>query len=124
MESASSHETDVFGTCPTELRFSKVGDTVTVKKHRNLNLCANREHFVSDLIAVPYRGDAALQNTPLQASTLDVEQVIKNGIIQSAESNEEYMYRPLSSRQSGAKTTVHTKITLVSNKKAAPASSK
>lgn len=115
---------DVYGSCPTEFSFSKDGDVLIVRKERNLNRCAYREDFRSDILSVGYAGASPLQNTPLMASSMKSTQKIKNKIIDSAESVEEYFYRPFSNREAGAKTVVETKIKLVSTKKAAPASSK
>lgn len=115
---------DVFGSCPTDFSFSKDGDTLIVRKERNLNRCAYREDFRSDILSVGYAGGSPLQNTPLMASSMTVTQRIKNKILDSAESVEEYFYRPLSNRDAGAKTVVETKIKLVSTKKQAPSSSK
>lgn len=117
------HEVDVFGACPTEFTFTKDGDTLIVRKDRNLNRCAYREDFVSDILSVPYAGGSPLQNTPILASSMQVTQKIKNGVLSSAECSEEYFHRPLSNRDAGAKTVVETKITLASQKKQAPANS-
>ena len=117
-------QVDVFGSCPTDFSFSKDGDTLIVRKERNLNRCAYREDFRSDILTVGYAGGSPLQNTPLMASSMKVVQKIKNKIIDSAESSEEYFYRPLSNRDAGAKTVVETKIKLVSSKKQGPSSSK
>jgi len=115
-------EVDVYGSCPTDFQFSKDGDTLIVRKERNLNRCAYREDFRSDILSVGYAGGSPLQNTPLMASSLKSTQKIKNKILDSAESVEEYFYRPLSNRDAGAKTVVETKIKLVSTKKQGPSS--
>jgi hypothetical protein len=64
-----------------------------------------------------------LQTAPLLESTQEVQQKLKDGVLNSAESHETYLYRPFSNQEAGAKTIVDSKLTLVvSKKQAAPAS--
>jgi hypothetical protein len=64
-----------------------------------------------------------LQAAPLLESTQELQQKLKDGVLNSAESHETYLYRPFSTQESGAKTIVDSKLTLVvSKKQAAPAS--
>lgn len=64
-----------------------------------------------------------MQTAPLLESTQELQQKLKGGVLNSAESHETYLYRPFSNQEAGAKTIVDSKLTLVvSKRQAAPAS--
>nr|CAD7199620.1 unnamed protein product [Timema douglasi] len=54
------------------------------------------------------------QSAPVLSSLFHSEQTFKSGVLQRAVSKETYLYRPFANRESGAKTTVETKLTFVS----------
>ncbi|XP_039286010.1 apolipophorins-like, partial [Nilaparvata lugens] len=113
------YETDVFGVCPTDFEFSKSGNSHRIKKTRNLNQCAHREILNFPVISASYSLNSAFQSSPILSSSLKVEQQIKDGVLESAVSDEKYYYQPHLSIDSGATVAVKTKLTFVSKAKGA-----
>ncbi|RZF44088.1 hypothetical protein LSTR_LSTR004460 [Laodelphax striatellus] len=113
------YETDVFGVCPTDFEFSKSGNSYRIKKTRNLNQCAHRESLNFPVISASYSLNSAFQSSPILSSSLKVEQQFKDGVLESAVSDEKYYYQPHLSIDSGATVAVKTKLTFVSKAKGA-----
>ncbi|XP_046401090.1 apolipophorins-like isoform X2 [Ischnura elegans] len=111
--SASLHETDIFGVCPTDFTYHEEGDVLKVTKRRNLNRCAHREGLHNNFFSSYYDEPSELHSSPLLQSTLQVEQTIKDKMVVSAVGEESYLFRPFSNGASGAQTTVTTRLTLV-----------
>ncbi|XP_046401094.1 apolipophorins-like [Ischnura elegans] len=111
--SASLHETDIFGVCPTDFTYHEEGGVLKVTKHRNLNRCAHREGLHNNFFSTYYDEPSELHSSPLLQSTLQVEQTIKDKMVVSAVGEESYLFRPFSNGGSGAQTTVTTRLTLV-----------
>lgn len=105
-----SHETDVFGTCPTTFSKSQSGDTVTVIKTRNLNLCGHRETLSNGLITSVIDDQSGVKSTPLLNGDYISEQRFKNGILENVQLTEEYHYVPFSSGDAGARVKVTTTV--------------
>lgn len=93
-----------------------------VKKTRNLNRCSHREDLKEAVPSTQLIGFADIHSAPLLDASLQVEQKIKGGVIQSVNSRETYLYQPFSNQGNGAKTIVETKLTLVSSVPQAPPS--
>ncbi|XP_076681659.1 retinoid- and fatty-acid binding glycoprotein apolipophorin isoform X2 [Andrena cerasifolii] len=106
------HETDVMGACPTDFTFHKEGDSLIVRKTRNLGQCAYRESINQDLISASTDTAAGIKSSPLLASQQEVEQRFKRGVLKKAVSKEVYKLRPFSNGNAGAKTVVETTLTL------------
>ncbi len=105
-----SYETDVFGTCPTTFSKSKSGDTVTVIKTRNLNLCGHRETLSNGLITSVIDDNSGVKSTPLLNGDYISEQRIKNGILENVQLTEDYHYVPFTSGEAGARVKITTNI--------------
>ncbi|XP_076231616.1 retinoid- and fatty-acid binding glycoprotein apolipophorin [Calliopsis andreniformis] len=114
--STSHHETDVMGACLTHFTFQKDGDSLVVRKNRNLAECAFRENINQDLISASTDTSAGIKSSPLLGAQQSVEQHFKRGVLNSATSNEVYQLRPFSNGEAGAKTSVETKLTLTGEK--------
>ncbi|KAG8239237.1 hypothetical protein J437_LFUL012561, partial [Ladona fulva] len=54
--SAHAHETDIFGTCPTDYTFYEDGSILKITKRRNLNRCAHREGLQNTFLTSSYHG--------------------------------------------------------------------
>ncbi|XP_071450261.1 apolipophorins-like [Hetaerina americana] len=111
--SVTLHETDIFGTCPTDFTYHEEGSVLKVTKRRNLNRCGHREDIHNIFHSAHYDGPSDLQSTPLLQSNLQVEQTIKDKVVTSAVGQETYLFRPFANGASGAQTTVTTRLTLV-----------
>lgn len=112
LQSADSktYETDVFGTCPTTFSKSQSGDTVTVIKTRNLNLCGHRETLSNGLITSVIDESSGVKSTPLLNGDYVNEQRFKGGVLENVQLSEEYHYVPFSSGEAGARVKVTTNI--------------
>ncbi|CAH1391672.1 unnamed protein product [Nezara viridula] len=106
---ATQLETDISGTCPTGYEFSKSGNSVTVRKSRDLVKCAHREDISVPYLTTPYYVKSDFQSSPLLSSKLGGEQKIEGGILTLASREEHYEYRPGASE---ATAKVHVKTTL------------
>lgn len=107
---SKSYETDVFGTCPTTFSKSQSGDTVTVIKTRNLNLCGHRETLSNGLITSVIDDNSGVKSTPLLNGDYISEQRFKGGILETVQLTEDYHYVPFTSGEAGAKVKVTTSI--------------
>jgi len=116
---------DVFGSCPTGFSFHKEGETLTVKKERNLNHCSHRESINQGPVSAVYDLNSEIQSAPILSSHQKIEQRFKRGILNKVTSIETYRLRAWSNGNLGAKTIVQTTLTLKSengDKPAAPVS--
>lgn len=111
----SYFQIDVFGSCPTDFSFNKEGETLTVKKERNLNRCFHRENIREGPLSVIYDPKSDIHSAPTLASHQKIEQRFKRGILNKATSVETYKLRPWSNGNLGAKTIVQTTLTLKSD---------
>jgi hypothetical protein len=121
----SNFQIDVFGSCPTGFSFHKEGETLTVKKERNLNHCSHRENIRNGPVSAIYDLDSEIQSAPILSSHQKIEQRFKRGILNKVISIETYKLRAWSNGNLGAKTIVQTTLTLKSengDKPAAPVS--
>lgn len=91
-----------------------------VTKHRDLEKCQFREKLRQSFFAVSHGHESELQSSPLMDSQYESEQRFKNGVLESATVKEEYLFRPFSNGDSGAKTKVLTKLVFESKTPAAP----
>ncbi|KAG4078631.1 hypothetical protein HA402_015221 [Bradysia odoriphaga] len=105
---SKSYETDVFGTCPTSFSKSQSGDTLTVIKTKNLNLCGHRETLSNGLITSVIDDSAGVKSTPLLNGDYVSEQRYKSGILENVQLTEDYHYVPFSSGEAGARVKVTT----------------
>ncbi|XP_053619006.1 apolipophorins isoform X2 [Plodia interpunctella] len=111
-ETKSSVETDIFGACPTEAFSSQEGSSVLVHRSRDLSRCAFREQGKNDLITSVLNPSAEIKNTQVLQSNLNVESKVNNGIPEKVAATEEYLYKPFSIGENGARAKVYTKLTL------------
>ncbi|KAM3956905.1 retinoid- and fatty-acid binding glycoprotein apolipophorin isoform 2-T2 [Aphomia sociella] len=123
-ETKPSTQTDIFGACPTEAVSSQEGDSVLVHRNRDLTRCAHREQGKNDLITAIYNPSAEIKNSQILRSTLNVESKVKHGVPEKVASIEDYLYRPFSAGENGAKAKVLTTLTLTGKSKAGGGSSK
>lgn len=122
-EQKPSTQVDVFGTCPTEVSSSKEGGSVLIHRSRDLSRCGHREHGRNELVTGVFNPSAEIKDTQVLASSLNVETKVNNGVPEKVSASEEYLYRPFSVGEHGARAKVHTKLTLTGKAKAASAPS-
>ncbi|KAL4704767.1 hypothetical protein ACJJTC_016888 [Scirpophaga incertulas] len=120
-EQKSSTQTDVFGVCPTDASSSKEGGAVLVHRTRDLSACGHREQGKNDLVTAIYNPSAGIKSSQVLQSVLTVESKVNNGVPEKVAANEEYLYKPFSVGENGARAKVHTKLTLTGTTKGAPA---
>ncbi|XP_046492116.1 apolipophorins [Neodiprion pinetum] len=118
--STTHHETDVFGSCPTDFTFSTSGESRTIKKHRNLEECLYRENIRQDLMSASIDPNSGFKTTPLLASEQEVEQQFNRGILNKVKSVETYKLKPFSNGEAGARTVVETTLTFKGKKGDSP----
>ncbi|XP_038219067.1 apolipophorins [Zerene cesonia] len=111
-EQKSSTQIDVFGACPTDVSSSQEGAAVLLHRRRDLSRCAYREQGKNDLISAVYNPSAVIKNTQILQSALTVETKVNNGIPEKVAASEDYVYRPFSAGENGARAAVNTKLTL------------
>ncbi|XP_056009974.1 uncharacterized protein LOC125679922 [Ostrea edulis] len=97
-------EADVTGTCDTDYTVSENGwYTVTIKKHKNLLGCTERQGFQTALQGTPYRVPSEIQSLPVLKSSHSCQQEIsKSGILKGSTCTEQHLFRPFSRESSGA----------------------
>ncbi|XP_044727273.1 apolipophorins isoform X2 [Chrysoperla carnea] len=119
LQAATKHksEIDVFGSCPTSFNVHKEGSTTIIRKVRDLNSCAYREAFAQDFITSSFNPKSDIKSTPLLGSDYSSEQTIKDGILQNVLVTENYIFKPFSIGQNGAKAIVNTKLHFVGQSK-------
>ncbi|BES98257.1 Domain of Unknown Function (DUF1081) [Nesidiocoris tenuis] len=110
--SAEVTETDIFGICPTSLDSSKSGNTLTVRKLRNLNRCGLREGVDLLIPSTSYYNPSDIQGSDMLSGELKVTQQFEGGALKSAEAQEVYEYNPTAALEAGTKVTITTKLTL------------
>ncbi|XP_023946306.2 apolipophorins [Bicyclus anynana] len=111
-EQKPSTQTDVFGACPTEVSSSQEGGAVLIHRTRDLSRCAHREQTRNELITAVYNPTAEIKNTQLLQSILNVETKVNNGVPEKIAAVEQYLYRPFSVGENGARAEVNTKLSL------------
>lgn len=109
-------QVDVFGSCPTDFTYHKEGDSLVVRKERNLGRCSHRENIRQGPVSAIYDFSSDIQASPLLSSHQNIEQRFKRGILNKASSVETYKLKPFSNGNIGAKTVVHTTLTLKNEK--------
>ncbi|XP_056021701.1 uncharacterized protein LOC130054813 [Ostrea edulis] len=97
-------EADVTGTCDADYTVSENGwYTVTIKKHKNLLGCTERQGFQTALQGTPYRVPSEIQSLPVMKSSHSCQQEIsKSGILKGSSCTEQHLFRPFSRESSGA----------------------
>lgn len=113
----TKHETDVFGVCPTDITTHKEGNFFVIHKTRNLNRCAYRESIKQDFLATAFNLNSEIKSSPLLSGDYTSQQRIKNGVLDQAVVNENYLYVPFSIGKNGAKATVQSKLQFVGEAK-------
>lgn len=111
------YETDVFGLCPTDITSRKDGQILVIHKNRNLNKCAYRESIKQDFLATAFNLNSEIKSSPLLNGDYSSQQRIKNGILEQATTQENYLYVPFSVGKNGAKATVQSKLQFVGETK-------
>lgn len=110
--SATIHETDVLGVCPTTFSFVKKGESLLVEKTRNLEKCSFRENVNQGLVTASLDPASGLKSSPLLDSHQMIKQHFKQGILNKAISTETYKLRPFSNGEAGATTVMETSLVL------------
>ncbi|CAH0599019.1 unnamed protein product [Chrysodeixis includens] len=118
-EQKPSTQVDIFGTCPTDVSSSQEGSAVLVHRSRDLSRCGHREQGKNDLITGVFNPNAEIKDTQVLQSSLNVETKVNNGVPEKVAATEEYLYRPFSIGENGARAKVHTKLTLTGKARAA-----
>lgn len=109
-----SHETDVFGVCPTLTSVS--GDIIT--KVRNLNACSYREQISNGLINGVVNSKAGIKSSALLKADYSKELKLNKGIAEDVHLVEEYKFAPMSTGAGIAKAKVKTTLRLQNTGKA------
>ncbi|XP_076462150.1 uncharacterized protein LOC143294657 [Babylonia areolata] len=103
-------ESDVTGTCVTayEVKDSSYwGGRTTIRRRKDLKACTERQGFLGSLQTSRFQTDpSGAQSLPLMESEHECEQVVSEGIVQSAVCTENHLFRPFSAQKGGALTTV------------------
>ncbi|XP_037295541.1 apolipophorins isoform X2 [Manduca sexta] len=111
-EQKPSVQVDVFGVCPTEVSSSQEGGAVLLHRSRDLSRCAHREQGRNDFVNSIANPDAGIKDLQVLQSMLNVESKVNNGVPEKVSAIEEYLYKPFSVGENGARAKVHTKLTL------------
>ncbi|XP_050357243.1 apolipophorins [Nymphalis io] len=119
-EQKPSTQIDVFGSCPTEVSASQEGSALLVHRSRDLSRCAHREQTKNELITAVYNPSAQIKSTQLLQSILNIESKVNNGVPEKISAVEQYLYRPFSIGENGARAEVNTKLTLTGTAQGAP----
>lgn len=91
------------------------GDVITIDKVKELSSCTHRPHLSTYITGTAYISDSPIQSLPIFDSTNNCHQTIQEGILKTAECQESHKFRPFSSEEGGAITTVKTSMVLVSS---------
>lgn len=120
----NKYETDVFGLCPNDITSRKEGPFLVIHKNRNLNKCAYRESIKQDFLATAFNLNSEIKSSPLLNGDYTSTQRVKNGILDQAQVQENYLYLPFSIGKNGAKASVQSKLQFAGESKDAAKSSK
>ncbi|CAH2060387.1 unnamed protein product, partial [Iphiclides podalirius] len=111
-EQKPSTQVDVFGSCFTEASSSQEGGATLVHRSRDLSRCAHREQGRNDFLTAVYNPTAEIKDTQILQSTLNVESKVNNGVPEKVSATEQYLYKPFSVGENGARAEVNTKLTM------------
>lgn len=106
----------MFGGCPTDFTFHKEGDSLVVKKERDLSRCSHRESNRQGPMSAIQNLKSDIQAIPWLSSHQKIEQRFKRGILNKATSVETYKLKAFSNGDVGAKTVVQTTLTFKGDK--------
>ncbi|CAG5023066.1 unnamed protein product [Parnassius apollo] len=112
-EQKPATQTDVFGTCFTEVSSSQEGSATLVHRSRDLSRCAHREQGRNDFLTAVYNPTAEIKDTQVLQSTLNVESKVNNGVPEKVSATEQYLYKPFSVGENGARAAVNNRLTLL-----------
>ncbi|KOB75992.1 Apolipophorin protein [Operophtera brumata] len=112
LETSLISQVDIFGACPTEIAYSSEGGATLIHRTRDLARCAHREQGKNDLIASVLNENAEIKESQVLQSTLHVESKVNNGVPEKVSASEEYLYKPFSVGENGARAKVNTRLTL------------
>lgn len=115
-----SHETDVFGVCPTDTAQQKEGNVLLIQKSKNLNKCAFRETLKQDFFSTVFNLNSEVKSSPILDGDYKAKLRVKNGILDQASAVENYLYVPFSVGNNGAKAEVVSTLRLVGTSKDNP----
>lgn len=115
-----AHETDVFGLCPTDFAQHKDGQSLIIQKSRNLNKCAYRENIRQDFFSTVFNLHSEIKSSPILSGDYNAKLRIKDGILESANAVENYLYIPFSVGKNGARAQVTSKLHLTGTSKENP----
>lgn len=115
-----THETDVFGLCPTEFAQHNEGHVVVIQKSRNLNKCAYRENIRQDFVNTIFNMHSEIKSSPVLNGEFNSKLRIKDGILEQANTVENYLFVPFSVGKNGAKAQVTSKLHLAGHTKESP----
>lgn len=118
-----SHETDVFGLCPTDVSSRKEGSVLHIQKYRNLNKCSYRENIKQGFLTTTFNLNSEIKSSPLLNGDYDANLNVKNGILDKATIVEHYLFVPFSVGKNGAKAQVTSKLQLAGTSKDNPQAS-
>lgn len=107
-----SHDTDVFGVCPTLTSVSKTGSDEIITKVRNLNACGYREQISNGLINGVVDSKSGIKSSALLKADYSKELRLQNGIPQNIQLVEEYKLAPMTNGAGIAKAKVKTTLRL------------
>ncbi|KAH8269784.1 hypothetical protein KR018_005510, partial [Drosophila ironensis] len=108
----AEHEVDVFGQCPTLTSTSKIGNTDTITKVRNLNNCAYREHINSGLISGVVNEKAGITSNLLLEANYVKESKVVDSVVESVQLTETYKFVGSAKGKSDVNAKVFTTIKL------------
>jgi hypothetical protein len=87
-------ETDVSGRCPTEYENKVAGESVNIKRTKNLGACRDNHFQHGTVRSISYDVRSQMQNTPLLDSEQSCEHTIKNRVLQQATCTEKHTFQP------------------------------
>ncbi|KAK7070069.1 hypothetical protein SK128_004352 [Halocaridina rubra] len=105
-------ETDISGACTTHYDVSMEGEITTAVKVKDLASCERRSDLKTYIASTSYATDSPIQSLPIFLSTSKCTQEISEGLVRRIECEETHKFRPFSSEEGGAQTTVKSIMSL------------
>nr|XP_002124291.1 uncharacterized protein LOC100186072 [Ciona intestinalis] len=112
VEEPSVREVDVSGDCQSSYEVVSESNNVIITKQKDYNTCAGRDQHLLFSHFTPYPSDSPRQN--FIYSEQSCRQQLTNSVMQSTTCTEQHTFRPFSTAESGARTSITQRLQFAS----------
>ncbi|XP_059142810.1 uncharacterized protein LOC131930369 isoform X2 [Physella acuta] len=113
-------ETDITGECTADYSVAKswgAWKDTTVKKSKNLVACSKRDGYTSFYQTISYNVPSEIQSLPIMQGTHTCDYIVNSDkVLKMVSCEENHIFAPFSNKESGGRTKVQQKLTLITQK--------